>query len=359
MIRVSVIPPWPEKQQNDGLFALTGFREWQTTAKAAGFSLHTHDLLAPDDADIIWCIDLAEDVFPLWAIRNLRRAGKPVVLQILESPLVKPLSHHATLHTHFTSLVTYGPAGTGELRAYRYRIPVELSPVNEGLAYLARHLVAMMNTNQHADLGRVSEAAKHPNLPGSPTGRRVRAWCARQRARRAELYSWRRHLARAAERFPEQTLEVYGRGWHGEIAGERPYRCAAGEVPASIIEASSALAEKLAVLGRYRFTIATENYRGGRDYISEKIIHPLLAGSVPVYLGDENIASVVPPAAFIDARRFRHPARLLQYLAAFSEDAWHTAQRAGRAWLQTPSARAFSGHAFAHMATRVLTEVAI
>ena len=359
MIRVSVIPPWPEQLQNDVLFSLTGFLEWQATARAAGFALHTHDLLAPDDADIVWCIDLAEDVFPLWAIRNLRRAGKPVVLQVLESPLVKPLSHHAALHTHFTSLLTYGPAGAGELHAHRYRIPVELSQVNEGLPYPARYPAAMMNTNQRADLGRVSEAAKHPTLGGSSTGRRMRTWWAVQRARRAELYSWRRRLARTAERFPEHTLDVYGRGWRGEFPGERPYRGAAGAVPTSIIEVGLALAEKLEVLGRYRFTIATENYRGYSNYISEKIIHPLLAGSVPVYLGDENIASVVPPAAFIDARRFRDPARLLQYLAAFPENAWHTAQRAGRAWLQTSNAQAFSGDAFARIATQILAEVAI
>ena len=356
---VSVIPPWPETQQNDALFLLPGFRQWQKVAADAGFVLHTHDLLRPGDADLVWCVDLAEAVCPLWFIRNLRRSGKPVVLQVLESPLVKPLSHYAAVQTHFSAVLTYGFLREHGPRQYHCRIAVDLEPARDGLAYAARRPVVMMNTNQNANLIGVREAAKHPVLGPSRLRRRMRAWWAVERARRAELYSWRRRLARAAERLPRQTLDVYGHGWRGEIPGEPAYRCAAGPHLERRVEISGQeeLHEKLDVLAQYRFTIAAENFRGSLDYISEKIIHPLLVGCVPVYLGDENITSVVPPAAFIDARRFRDPARLLQYLETLPEDTWQTAQRAGRAWLQTATAQAFSGDTHARVATQVLEEI--
>lgn len=71
---------------------------------------------------------------------------------------------------------------------------------------------------------------------------------------------------------------------------------------------------KLALIARYRFTLAFENSIDN-DYVTEKFFDPLIAGSVPVYLGAPNIADYAPgERCFIDVRDFSTPALLAEYL---------------------------------------------
>jgi hypothetical protein len=50
---------------------------------------------------------------------------------------------------------------------------------------------------------------------------------------------------------------------------------------------------KLDKVARYKFTLAFENSLT-RDYVTEKSFDPLIAGSVPVYLGAPNIEEFAP-----------------------------------------------------------------
>ena len=54
---------------------------------------------------------------------------------------------------------------------------------------------------------------------------------------------------------------------------------------------------------QYRFSICYENasYPG---WLTEKMLDAMFAGSVPVYLGDPEVAKLVPTEAFIDKRLF-------------------------------------------------------
>jgi len=149
-----------------------------------------------------------------------------------------------------------------------------------------------------------------------------------------------------------------GRGWRGEqLSWFRHYPARAlqrtVDAPTQGMGPEPKRA-KFAFFSDYRFVIAAENYRGTRGYISEKIIRPMLAGSVPVYLGEESITDAVPAAAFVDVRRFRTHQQLLAYLRDCPEEEWNAMRQAGRAWLASPSAAAFSGHAFAEKATALL-----
>ena len=61
--------------------------------------------------------------------------------------------------------------------------------------------------------------------------------------------------------------------------------------------------ETVRALAPYKFGIAFENHsRAG--YTSEKIGHCLLAGNVPVYWGDPEVAEVFNPDAFINCHDF-------------------------------------------------------
>ncbi|WP_421914831.1 glycosyltransferase family 10 domain-containing protein [Mesorhizobium sp.] len=70
---------------------------------------------------------------------------------------------------------------------------------------------------------------------------------------------------------------------------------------------------KIETIARYRFCLALENSISP-DYVTEKIYDPLLAGTVPVYLGAPNVDEFVPANAYIDASSFSSPADLASYL---------------------------------------------
>jgi hypothetical protein len=79
-------------------------------------------------------------------------------------------------------------------------------------------------------------------------------------------------------------------------------------------------ASKLETCSGYRFTLAFENAIAP-DYVTEKFYDPLLAGSVPVYLGAPNVSQFAPvEGCYIDASDFSGPAELADYLLALDRD---------------------------------------
>jgi alpha-1,3-fucosyltransferase 10 len=78
---------------------------------------------------------------------------------------------------------------------------------------------------------------------------------------------------------------------------------------------------KQQTIARYKFTFAFENSIS-RVYVTEKFFDPLLAGSVPVYLGAPNIEEFAPGRqCFIDATHFDTPRALARYLMYLDTDA--------------------------------------
>ncbi len=82
---------------------------------------------------------------------------------------------------------------------------------------------------------------------------------------------------------------------------------------ASCGEIAAGIHAKRAVLSRYRFAICFENtvFPG---YLTEKLFDCLLAGCIPIYWGDPAVSEQIPPACYIDYRRFGDLAELERYL---------------------------------------------
>lgn len=79
-------------------------------------------------------------------------------------------------------------------------------------------------------------------------------------------------------------------------------------------------ATKQAMIGAYKFCIGFENSIDV-DYVTEKFFQPLLAGSVPVYLGAPNVADFAPgDHAYIDTSDFAGPRELAEYLVSLDHD---------------------------------------
>ena len=77
---------------------------------------------------------------------------------------------------------------------------------------------------------------------------------------------------------------------------------------------------KLDIIKHYKFTIAFENAIS-QDYVTEKFFEPLIAGSVPIYLGAPNIDKFSPGEhAFIDVRDYGSPKSLADGIMRYCRD---------------------------------------
>lgn len=79
-------------------------------------------------------------------------------------------------------------------------------------------------------------------------------------------------------------------------------------------------ATKDTVIASYKFTIAFENAVAD-DYVTEKFFDPLVAGSVPVYLGAPNIEEFAPgDKCYINVNSFPSMASLAAYLQELADN---------------------------------------
>lgn len=71
---------------------------------------------------------------------------------------------------------------------------------------------------------------------------------------------------------------------------------------------------KLSLYARYKFVIAFENAIC-KDYVTEKFYSPLLAGSIPIYLGAPNIEELLPGEnCYINVKDHKSPKELAKHL---------------------------------------------
>ncbi len=96
---------------------------------------------------------------------------------------------------------------------------------------------------------------------------------------------------------------------------------------------------KMERLKRYKFTLAFENAID-RDYVTEKFYDPLVAGSVPIYLGAPNVATFAPGEhSYINVQDFPNPKTLAGYVQSLLHD--QAAYNEYFAWKTKPYLAAF------------------
>mgnify|MGYP003635430168 CR=1 FL=1 len=251
-----------------------------------------------------------------------------MILQVVESPLITPHSHEPSNGAKFDFVFTYAHQPTCDSRYYCYRIPNCQDFEEADIPFSERRCIVMVNSNK------------------------VEGWFGSSRV-------GTRKFARAAEKKPNSVLDVYGAGWRGEtitwlpIARPKEYRCAEEDVLVDR-EAVAEYRQKIPLIANYRFGVATENYRGTKGYISEKLIDVMLAGTVPIYLGEESVDEVIPSGSFVDARKFGSHEAILGYLVNCPESEWQEMRAEGQSFLASESATVFSVSAFAETAMEIL-----
>lgn len=76
---------------------------------------------------------------------------------------------------------------------------------------------------------------------------------------------------------------------------------------------------KVAALQHYRFTIAWENSMSP-GYVTEKLLEPLAAGSIPIYAGGSFAHTDFNSKAFIDVNKFENTQKAIEYILQVDND---------------------------------------
>lgn len=92
---------------------------------------------------------------------------------------------------------------------------------------------------------------------------------------------------------------------------------------------------KLALIEEYLFTIAIENSLT-HDYITEKLWHPLITGSIPIYLGAESVNEWLPcqTDCIIDLRKFANAKEAAVFIKAVAQN--ETLYQSYHLWRKQP-----------------------
>jgi alpha(1,3/1,4) fucosyltransferase len=299
----------------------------------------TWDQLPIEQADVVLFLDYPKEFETVLQVKH-RAPQARTLLTLYESPLDNPRWFNPRNHQLFDAVLTYNPHRIEQQRYFKLQLPIGLPPQTlESVAFEQRSPLVMVNANYYIGLTSLSRPWQ---FLGQIQALKQSGWhCSLldyMRSLKGDLRPARRRIARVAEQHYPDALDLFGRGWEGRDIGwyyrffrDSPYRQAKGV----------AQEDKLQLLSRYRFVIAYENYEGNVGYISEKIFDALYAGTVPIYRGDQNIQNYVWPECFIDGRKFKDEAEMLDFVVRCPQSRWQELQAAGQQYLKSEQIKQF------------------
>ena len=248
-------------------------------------------------------------------------ARRWVILQ--EPPIIIPRNFEMGRHADYERFFTWNDALLGDSRYRKLNYCHQFPDRKEGFDVGTRKLCVMIAGNRRSD---------HP----------------------LELYAAREQAVRWFETHHSEDFDLYGFGWDRRVFGGNRLMRAMNRVgwlgrllALPYPSWRGTVAEKRAVLARYRFAICYENCRDLPGYITEKIFDCFFAGCVPVYWGANNITDYIPAGCFIDQRQFPDMETLYGFLRGMSEEAFQGYLSRIEWFLRGPSAYPFKAECFA------------
>ena len=154
-----------------------------------------------------------------------------------------------------------------------------------------------------------------------------------------ELYSKRIEAMAALAK--QDQVDLYGRGWNkwwSRASLWMPY-WRHRRTLMSIYKGPCA--NKYEVMSQYRYALCFENMAMS-GYITEKIFDCFYSGTIPIYLGANDIADLIAPEAYIDARQFSTWSEIPRYLASLSPHHLDNLRAAGRDFVSSPAGRRYT-----------------
>ncbi len=334
------------------------FATLKPMVEARGHRINTWDMEPLESADVILIQDLpAREQFDE---ARKKAPNAKFILMVWETPLSRPHAWDKRNHDLFDAVLTYDRRRVDNKQYFFFPLSLGDAPAQVPQpAFADRKLLVLVSTNRW--IGWL--ANRRGGFAGIPffglmfNGWYVRPWDVLTQDR-GEQYTHRTRLARLVDREFPGVMDAWGPGWLGQptswahrVIPHRPFACGKPPVPMD--------GTKHVLVAGYRFAIAFENQVTNRGYISEKIFDVLYAGSVPIYLGEERIADVVPAECFVDARQFKGDDRaLLRFVQSCDEATWNRYRDAGQRYLQSDAIKAVQPPAFSKAVIDAIETVA-
>ena len=311
-------PPAERNRDN----CMEPFRYLRESLAAKGVQIDTFDMGDPAEADRIIFFELKRFT-PLFQNLEVTRPEQRVLV-IWEPPAVCPINYDRDIHSLFGAVLTWNDdlVDGGKYRKLHY--PVPRYPRRESVPFAERKMLCTIISNK---------ASRH----------------------RDSLYSERIRAIRFFERRCPDQFDFFGAGWGKPTTKWQRLRLA--RVP-RFTSYRGPVDSKQETLARYRFALCYENMRTRNGFITEKIFDAMQAGTVPVYLGAENVTDYIRPDAFIDARRFSDYEQLFQHLTEMSEQQHQGYLERIAAYLDSEDFAQFLPERFAERILDALTRLA-
>jgi hypothetical protein len=308
---------------------------YRTLAKvglSSGLEFHTDDVVDVERASVFIFGEMPASPQEVAQLRESYPHLK-FILQILETPLGRKWVFSPENHSDFDAVISYDPTRNDGSRYRSFNIPIgglEID-VPSGSTWRERKIACLVAHVPNVRPFLVRRTGFRMMLNGwkfTP-----QTWW-NYVTEGGSLYRERLQMARDCEELLGDQFDIFGPGWpkaergvdfgKGFTSARGPYR-----------------GSKLELLQNYRFNIAYENCLNDCGYISEKLFDALLAGCVPVYLGNRSIQRYVPEQVFVDARKFATHVDLIGYIRSMSDEQWRDMRNAGAAFLHTEAGAQF------------------
>jgi hypothetical protein len=323
----------------------------QGAAAECGIRLITADRVTAEGIDPREVLLIAYDWTPD-AERLVARGARPAALVSFEPPVIAwwLYYHLETVSARFPHTFMFEGARERVAPTTRFHpvfFPLPCPPPRPtGLAWSKRRFLVMLNSNKAVprarDLRRWLDRPREVSLKRTIAGLRYRP-VARDRYR-ARL--------RAVEAFAGmEGFDLYGEGWDCRHPAVEPALHATAQRAYR-----GSVANKLALLAKYRFALVYENTRFS-GYISEKLFDCFFARCIPIYSGAPDIAQYVPPATFIDVRQFPSFEELERFLRHTSEEDAKRYLDAAHSFLISPAFESWCADRFARDLVDALVQV--
>src|SRR5262249_2475876 len=93
-----------------------------------------------------------------------------------------------------------------------------------------------------------------------------------------------------------------------------------------------------------------------QGWVTEKIFDWFVPGTIPIYLGAPDIRSYIPPACFIDMRRFSGDLELRDYLKCLGKSEVQRYRESGREFIASEQYSPFTRQYFTERMARIVEE---